>query len=97
MRPALSLYSRIVNCKIIQKGESVSYGRTYKATEDQEWIGTLPIGYADGYRRSLQGQEVLVEGKRMPVVGRVCMDQIMIKLDKEYPIGTKVTLIGKDG
>ena len=97
LKPAMSLYSRIAHVKCIKKGDSVSYGRTYKAEEDNEWIATLPLGYADGYRRGLQGQEVLIDGKRMPIVGRICMDQLMVKLDKEYPVGTKVTLIGQEG
>jgi alanine racemase len=91
-----SLHTRLVQVKKIKKGESISYGATYTAQED-EWIGTLPIGYADGWIRKLQGQEVLVEGKRAPIVGRICMDQCMIKLPYEMPIGTKVTLIGKQG
>jgi alanine racemase len=54
------------------------------------------LGYADGWNRKLSGQDVIVEGRRMPIVGLVCMDQIMIKLDREYPLGTKVTLIGEE-
>lgn len=90
------LYSKLAHVKELEAGESVSYGRTYK-TKQKEWIGSIGLGYADGWRRKLQGQQVLIDGKRMPIVGRVCMDQLMIKLDKQYPIGTKVTLIGKDG
>src|SRR5690625_485189 len=94
LKQAFSLHSRLHHVKKISKGETVSYGRTYTAKDD-EWIGTIPIGYGDGWRRKLQGIDVLIDGKRMPIVGRVCMDQTMIKLDKAYPIGTKVTLIGK--
>ncbi|HLO10872.1 MAG TPA: alanine racemase [Pseudoneobacillus sp.] len=94
LKEAFSLHSRIVHVKKLQKGEKVSYGATYEAGEE-EWIGTLPIGYADGWIRKLQGQHVLVEGKRVPIVGRICMDQCMIKLPHSVPIGTKVTLIGK--
>lgn len=93
LRQAFSLHSRLAHVKKISKGESVGYGVTY-TTEKEEWIGTFPIGYADGWRRSLQGASVLVDGKRCPIVGRVCMDQTMVLLDKNYPIGTKVTLIG---
>ena len=57
----------------------------------------MPIGYADGWIRKLQGQEVLVEGKRAPIVGRICMDQTTIKLSSSLPIGTEVTLIGEQG
>src|SRR5699024_8397896 len=91
---AFSLHSRLSHVKKIRKGETVSYGRTYTADSD-EWIGTIPIGYGDGWRRQLQGIDVLINGKRMPIAGRICMDQTMIKLDQQYPVGTKVTLIGK--
>ncbi|GGB55546.1 alanine racemase 1 [Lentibacillus populi] len=96
LKQAFSLYSRLIHVKKIQAGESISYGTTYTAKED-EWIGTIPIGYADGWIRKLQGMEVLVNGKRMPIVGRICMDQTMLRLDKAYPVGSKVTLIGKQG
>lgn len=96
LRPAFSLHTKLVHVKKIKKGERLSYGATYEAAED-EWIGTLPIGYADGWIRKLQGQEVLIEGQRVPIVGRVCMDQCMVKLPAELPIGTVVTLIGKQG
>ncbi|WP_442600439.1 alanine racemase [Neobacillus sp. D3-1R] len=94
LKEAFSLHSRIVHVKQLQKGEKVSYGATYE-TGKEEWIGTLPIGYADGWIRKLQGQEVIVEGVRAPIVGRICMDQCMIKLPNYVPIGTKVTLIGE--
>jgi len=57
--------------------------------------GTVPIGYADGWLRDLQGQEVLVNGKRAPIVGRICMDQCMIRLPERVEPGTLVTLIGR--
>src|SRR5699024_2495187 len=72
-----------------------SYGGTYKAEKD-EWIGTVPIGYADGWSRQLQGFYVLVDGKKCPIVGRICMDIMMIKLDQAYEPGKKVTLIGEN-
>lgn len=93
LKEAFSLHSRLVHVKKIQKGEKVSYGATYEA-QGEEWIGTIPIGYADGWIRKLQGQDVLVKGERYPIVGRICMDQCMIKLPGEFPVGTKVTLIG---
>lgn len=96
LSPAMSLETEIVHVKKVKAGEALSYGATYRA-EDDEWIATLPIGYADGMLRGLQGQEVLLRGMRMPVVGRICMDQCMIKLPEELPIGEKVTLIGKQG
>lgn len=95
LKQAFSLYSELIQVKKIKAGEFVSYGATYVADEDQ-WIGTIPIGYGDGWRRSLSGFHVLINGKKMPIVGRVCMDIMMVKLDKEYDIGQKVTLIGED-
>jgi alanine racemase len=93
LREAFSLRSRLVHVKKLQKGEKVSYGATYE-TGEEEWIGTIPIGYADGWIRKLQGQEVLVRGTRSPIVGRICMDQCMIRLPYHVPVGTTVTLIG---
>ncbi|MFC0274435.1 alanine racemase [Metabacillus herbersteinensis] len=93
LKEAFSLHSKLVHVKRIPKGAKVSYGATYVADEDQ-WIGTLPIGYADGWIRRLRESEVLVDGKRVPIIGRICMDQLMIKLPNEKAIGTKVTLIG---
>jgi alanine racemase len=93
LKPAFSLHSQLIHVKYVQEGESISYGRTFQ-TNENTWVGTIPLGYADGWIRKLQGFEVLVEGKRMPIIGRICMDQFMIQLDKPYPIGTKVTLIG---
>jgi alanine racemase len=95
-KPAFSLHSRLTNIKKLKSGDTVSYGATYTAKEE-EWIGTVAIGYADGWRRTLQGFHVLVDGKRVPIVGRVCMDQLMIRLPCNTPVGTEVTLIGKQG
>ncbi|WP_230130732.1 alanine racemase [Bacillus sp. CECT 9360] len=94
LKQAMSLKTRIVQLKQLSAGESVSYGATYTASRP-EWIATLPIGYADGWLRKLQGQEVLVNGERQPITGRICMDQCMIKLKEEQPLGTEVTLIGE--
>lgn len=96
LKQAFSLHTKIVHVKKVPKGSKISYGATYEASED-EWIGTLPIGYADGWIRKLQGQEVLVNGERVPIVGRICMDQCMIRLPKEVPAGTLATLIGQQG
>jgi alanine racemase len=96
LNEAFSLRSRLTDVKKLQKGDKVSYGSTYEA-KGEEWIGTIPIGYADGWIRKLQGSEVLVEGKLVPIVGRICMDQCMIRLPYEVPIGTIVTLIGING
>lgn len=95
LKPALSLYSRLTHVKRVNKGEAISYGSTYKANEE-EWIGTVPLGYADGIRRALQGMDVLVNGERCEIVGRICMDQFMVRLTKKAQIGDKVTIIGTD-
>lgn len=92
--PAMSLHTKLIHVKQVPAGSSISYGATY-TTEQSEWIGTIPLGYADGIARRLTGMDVLIEGKRMPIVGKICMDQCMIKLDQSYDIGTRVTLIGK--
>ena len=93
---ALTIETEVAYVKRMKAGETISYGGTYEAVGG-EWIGTLPVGYADGMKRSLRGQEVLIDGKRVPIVGTICMDQCMIRLPREYPEGEKVVLIGKQG
>lgn len=95
LKEAFSLYSELIQVKKITAGDCVSYGATYCAEAD-EWIGSIPIGYADGWSRKLQGFHVLINGKKMPIIGRICMDTMMVRLDQAYPVGTKVTLIGSD-
>ncbi|MCM3631061.1 alanine racemase [Paenibacillus glycanilyticus] len=96
LEPALSLHSRLIQVKKLAKGEYLGYDNSYRAEED-EWIGTVPIGYADGWSQRMQGTEVLVEGQRAPIVGKICMDQLMIKLPGPLAEGTLVTLIGAQG
>jgi len=96
LKEAFSLHTKLIHVKELQTGDKVSYGATYEV-DGNEWIGTLPIGYADGWIRKLGGQQVLVEGKRVPIVGRICMDQTMIKLPSHLLPGTLVTLIGNQG
>lgn len=95
IRPALSLVSELVHIKQLEAGRTIGYGATYTCP-DTEYIGTVPIGYADGFIRRMQGFHVLVDGQSCPIVGRVSMDQITIRLPKSYPLGSKVTLIGQD-
>lgn len=96
LEPALGLETEIVHIKRVQPGATISYGATYRS-EEEEWIATLPVGYADGMLRGLQGQEVLVRGERAPIVGRICMDQCMIRLKEQLPVGEPVQLIGRQG
>ncbi|KRN27881.1 alanine racemase [Lactobacillus selangorensis] len=96
LEPALSLVSQLVFVKQVHAGDHIGYGATYEADDDQ-WIGTVPIGYADGWLRRLQGFYVLVDGQKCPIVGRICMDQLMVRLPKEYVPGTDVVLVGKSG
>ena len=95
LQPALSLQTEIVHIKQVAPGQKISYGATYTSAQS-EIIATLPLGYADGWLRRMGGSYVSVAGELCPIVGRVCMDQIMIKVPKFYPLGTKVTLIGTD-
>ncbi len=90
---AFSLETELVHVKEIRAGQSVGYGATYTAAENG-YVGTLPIGYADGMIRKLGGQSVLVDGQRCPIIGRICMDQCMILLPQAYNVGEKVTLLG---
>lgn len=96
LKPALSLVSSLIQVKTVEAGQSIGYGSTYKAKE-KEVIGTVPIGYADGWIRSLQGFHLLVDGQPCEIVGRISMDQLTIRLPMAYPVGTPVTLIGRDG
>lgn len=90
--PALSLKSHLVRVEEVKQGETVGYGATYTADEDCI-IGTLPIGYADGFLRANQGRYLYCQGEWCEVVGRVCMDQCMIKLPKMFKVGTAVEII----
>ncbi len=100
LKPALSLYSHIVFVKTIHEGQSVSYGGTFTAQRDTR-VATIPVGYGDGYPRSLSGGKgyVLLHGRKAPILGRVCMDQFMVDVTDipEALSGDKVTLIGEDG
>ena len=99
LRPALSLYSRIIFIKTVKAGEQISYGGTFTAKEDMR-VATVPAGYGDGYPRSLSGKGyVLIAGKRAPILGRICMDQFMVDVTHitEAKENSLVTLIGTDG
>jgi alanine racemase len=98
LRPVLSLRSNVVFMKEVPAGTSISYGRRY-TTPRATRIATVPVGYGDGYPRRLSnGANVLIGGKPYPVVGTVCMDQLMVDVGTDAPIhvGDDVTLIGPD-
>ncbi len=98
--PAHSFKTRIVFLKELPAGECISYGRTYKTKKKRTVVASLPVGYADGYNRHLSNQgEVLVRGRRFPVIGRICMDQTMIDVTNlpQVEIGDEVVLWGRQG
>jgi alanine racemase len=94
LEPVLSWTSEVALCKLRRAGESTGYGRRFVADRDT-WIGIVPVGYADGFRRDLTGTEVRVAGERRRVVGAVSMDALAVELDRELPPGTPVTLAGR--
>lgn len=96
--PALSLHSHVVHVKTIAKGRGVSYGHTFIAEKETK-VATIPLGYGDGYFRSLSNKGyVLIKGHKVKIIGRVCMDQFMVDVTGlDVKIGDEVTLIGKEG
>lgn len=93
LEPALRWESHLALVKRLLPGESTGYGCRFVAQEPT-WIGIVPVGYADGFRRDMTGTEVLVEGERRRVVGTISMDALAVTLDRELPAGTPVTLVG---
>ena len=97
--PAMELKSHISYIKTVEPGAAFSYGGTFTAKKEMK-VATIPVGYADGYPRSLSNKGwVLIRGKKAPILGRVCMDQFMVDITKipDAKAGDEVTLIGKDG
>ncbi len=99
LRPALSWHSRITHLKTLPAGRGISYGACF-VTQKETVVATVPVGYADGYSRSLSNRfYVLIRGKKAPILGRVCMDQMMVDVT-DIPgveLNDTVTLIGADG
>ena len=99
LSPALEFISRVSHIKAIPAGREIGYGGTYTTTRPTV-VATIPVGYADGYRRSLSNHfHVLIRGQKAPILGRICMDQMMVDVT-DIPgaaLGDKVTLIGRDG
>lgn len=100
LSPVLSLRSVVSHVKTVQPGSAISYGRVFTADRQMK-VATVPVGYADGYPRILatHGAQVLIGGKRCPILGRICMDQLMADVSalEEVKVGDLVTLIGRDG
>ena len=99
IRPALQWLSRVTHVKTLPAGREISYGGTY-VTSGTTRVATVPVGYADGYRRSLSGRfYVLIRGRKAPILGRVCMDQMMVDVT-DIPgvqLGDPVVLVGRSG
>ncbi|MDP5276322.1 alanine racemase [Chengkuizengella axinellae] len=99
LKPVMSLKTKVVMSKVLPPHSGISYGTKY-FTKDDEQIATLPIGYADGYSRMLTGKaDVLIRGRRVPVIGTICMDQCMINVTEleDVKSGEEVVLFGKQG
>jgi alanine racemase len=93
LEPALSWRSYLAQVKRLEPGQSTGYGRRFVA-ERPTWIGIVPVGYGDGFRRDLTGTEVRVSGELRRVVGVVSMDAFAVELDGEEPVGAPVTILG---
>jgi alanine racemase len=93
LEPALRWDSELAQVKLLQPGDSTGYGRRWIARRPT-WIGIVPVGYADGFRRALTGTEVRVAGEPRPVIGTISMDAFAVELDRELPVGAPVTLLG---
>lgn len=99
LKPVMSVLSRVSFLKRVESGVSISYGRRYH-TQRPTTIATVPIGYGDGFSRSLTNRaDALINGKRYPIVGTVCMDHLMLDVggETEVSVGDDVTLIGQSG
>ncbi|MEI7542392.1 MAG: alanine racemase [bacterium] len=96
LKPVMTLKSRVINTLILERGEGVSYAGLYKATQ-KESVAVVSIGYGDGFRRELSNKwHVMINGKKAPVIGRVCMDLIVVKPTGKVKIGDEVLIFGKD-
>jgi len=93
LEPVLSWQSTLAQVKRLEPGESTGYGRRFIAA-GPTWIGLVPVGYADGFRRDFTGTEVRVAGEPRRVVGTVSMDSFAVELDRELPVGAPVVLLG---
>ena len=98
LQPAMSLKSYVADVRLLEPGDGVSYGLTFRA-EERMYAATVPCGYAEGYRRTLSGKsEALIGGRRRPLLGRVSMDAVVFGVDESVRVGDEVVLLGgQDG
>ena len=99
LEPALTWLSRVTHVKTLPAGREISYGGTYTTTRSTV-VATIPVGYADGYRRNLSGKfHVLIRGRKAPILGRICMDQMMVDVSEipDVSVNDQVVLVGKYG
>ena len=99
LQPALRWVSKVTHVKVLPAGREISYGGTY-VTKAETRVATVPVGYADGYRRNLSGKfYALIHGQKAPILGRICMDQLMLDVTHlpQTQVGDRVTLVGRDG
>jgi alanine racemase len=94
LEPVLTWTSEIAQARLLRAGDSTGYGRRFVAERDT-WVGIVPVGYGDGFRRDLAGSEVRVGGERCKVVGTISMDALAVELPHEQQPGTPVTLVGR--
>jgi len=95
LRPTITWKARLGSTKVVPAGQGIGYGHTYRPAVD-ELIGVLAVGYSDGIRR-VNHNEVLIGGRKAPVVGKICMDMTMVRLPHAFPAGTEAVLLGRQG
>ena len=98
LKPAMTLKTRVSHVKLLEVGRGISYGHNYHVKDKPEHIATMPIGYADGFTRMLSGKaDVFINDKRYDVVGRICMDQSMVRVDETVKLGDEITIFSGNG
>jgi alanine racemase len=96
IKSIFKLKSSVVHTEVYEKGAKISYSNNYTTQKDNEFIATIPLGYADGFRRSESSTKILCKNQVGTIVGNVCMDTFMVRFDKPVNIGDEVTIIGND-